>query len=363
MKRALLIFIIATMIAGCSVQTGSVSGETGPQGDVGPTGPQGDIGPTGPQGDIGPTGPPGDVGPTGPQGSIGPTGAEGPTGPAGPAAPANPPCPPGYTPSGTLPNPFNPNSVLCTDGVDEVVKVGTRGSAFWIDRYEASMWTAADGPASGMQKFASGDDTTVNFPKNGQVLAPLYALSVASVTPSALMTWFQANEACRASGKRLPLGDEWLTAVRGTFDPPAANDGTVAGNAKCHTLGSGPRATGKGLGITAATSCSSDWGAQDMIGNLFEWTAEWYAGHDTSPVVSNVWSGNSAAMGDYGGDLTGNVGGVARAPAGWVAGPPAAATRGGSWGEGTGAGVFELDLSNAPSRWAQNIGFRCVVLR
>jgi formylglycine-generating enzyme required for sulfatase activity len=241
--------------------------------------------------------------------------------------------------------------VLCTNGADEVVKVGTKRSAFWIDRYEASVWTADDGPTSGTQKFGAGDDSTINFPKNGQVLVPLYALSVANVTPSRFITWFQANEACAASGKRLPLGDEWLRAARGTTDPPADNDGTMAGNTKCNTKGMGPglRATGKGIGVTSTTSCVSDWGAQDMIGNLWELTAEWYAGPGSSVGTSN-WS--DAA---YQGDGTWNMN--------MVGSLPAAALRGGDWVDGPLVGAFALFLGSAPSGWDHTVGFRCVVPR
>ena len=81
---------------------------------------------------------------------------------------------------------YSPNGqFLATGGSDQVVKVGMGASAFWIDRYEASVWTTTDGPANGAQKFADGDDSSASFPKNGQVLTPLYALSVTDVVPGA----------------------------------------------------------------------------------------------------------------------------------------------------------------------------------
>ena len=38
---------------------------------------------------------------------------------------------------------------------------------------------------------------------------------------------------------------------------------------------------------------------------------------------------------------------------------PAASIRGGNWNNGSNAGVFALNLNNAPSNSNNNIGFRC----
>jgi len=38
-----------------------------------------------------------------------------------------------------------------------------------------------------------------------------------------------------------------------------------------------------------------------------------------------------------------------------------AAIRGGNWNDGARAGVFSLNLNNAPSNWNTNIGLRCVL--
>lgn len=170
----------------------------------------------------------------------------------------NPDCPGGYTKDPGPAAPFLPASIVCQKGADEVVKVGTGASAFWIDRYEASVW---DGPVAGTQKFAGVDDSGPStFSKNGQVVTPYYARSVPGVVAATRITWFQAVEVCAASGKRLPNGEEWLRAARGTADPTTENDGTAAGNNRCNTKASGPRNTGHGLGATQVTSCVSDWG-------------------------------------------------------------------------------------------------------
>src|SRR5262249_16884910 len=79
------------------------------------------------------------VGEVGPQGPEGPQGQPGMMGASGNAANTFPDCPIGYIRDLSV-----PNIVLCKQGVDEVVKVGRKGSAFWIDRYEASVWDKED---------------------------------------------------------------------------------------------------------------------------------------------------------------------------------------------------------------------------
>jgi formylglycine-generating enzyme required for sulfatase activity len=234
---------------------------------------------------------------------------------------------------------------LCRRGMDEVVRVGAGGSAFWIDRYEASVWQNTDG--TGTQYFRSdGDFPAATFPRNGQATAPLYAVSRTGVMLARWITWFQALEACRASGKRLPTGDEWLAAGRGTVDPGASN-GDMG---RCNTMSGGPRTTGGG------TACVSAWGAQDLIGNLWEWTVEWFAGVGDGTQSATPWPDG------YNGDGTWNIASSAWSN-GIRPGVPAAAHRGGRSSNGTLAGLYALDLSSAPSHQGWDTGFRCVVAR
>ncbi len=268
----------------------------------------------------------------------------------------DPACPRGYTSAGAAAT-FLTDSTVCTKGKDEVVKVGTGASAFWIDRYEASAWTTKDATAG--TQIADNVDTAyaaAGLQKNGQGKG-VYALSVRDVVPSREMTWFQAQAMCRASGKRLPTGEEWLFAARGTVDP-GANAGL--GNLKCNTQDSGLRGTNKALGTAMLGSCASDWGAEDMVGNLWEWTAEWHAG--TSATSSGTSATPWPSAGSYGSDGTWGISSYASdGYTGYVQGLPAAALRGGYWLFGTGDGVFSLSLSNAPSNWGDALGFRCVV--
>jgi hypothetical protein len=110
--------------------------------------------------------------------------------------------------------------------VDEVVKVGFGASAFWIDRYEASIYQNPDG--TGTQYGAASQDYPSTFPINGQgaVANLLYAQSVAGRTPSTFLSWFQAARACRASGKRLPTQATARSPPTGTWASAASSRGS-----------------------------------------------------------------------------------------------------------------------------------------
>jgi hypothetical protein len=129
---------------------------------------------------------------------------------------------------------------------DVMVKVGS----VCVDRYENSIWDAPTG----------GNQITGAIPcnANGQDCTNIYARSVAGVTPRADITWFQAQQALANSGKRLPTNAEWQMAVAGTPDSEACN---IATSSVANT--------------GAKAACVSNWGANDMVGNLWEWVADW----------------------------------------------------------------------------------------
>src|SRR5262245_59800890 len=126
------------------------------------------------------------------------------------------------------------------------VKVGN----VCIDTYEASVWqippsntalvrlvqagkaTLANLTAGGATQLSPSSSCTpgypANFPNDGNWTpvpgsnppSPgVYALSIPGVQPSACTTWFQANQACLLSGKRLLTNREWQGAAAGTPDP------------------------------------------------------------------------------------------------------------------------------------------------
>ena len=246
-----------------------------------------------------------------------------------------PDCPPGYLRFGEEGVPEH--VTLCRRGLDEMVRVGD----IWVDRYEASVWESED--CSGTQ--FGGDihnwDTIVDvFPYNGQFTLPAFACSVSDVRPSRWLTWFQAQAACAASGKHLLTNAEWQAAVIGTYDP-----GTSVGmGGTCVTAEGAYRATGEG------GACRSFWWVEDMIGNLWEFTSDWYGQGDDGesdhqPPEFNgdgYWNVDAA---EYQGEYATHF-----PPVGW---------RGGCYNNTSRAGAFALVLGYAPSHRGRDEGFRC----
>ena len=237
--------------------------------------------------------------------------------------------------------------VLCKKGADQVVKVGAGATAFWIDRYESSMWQNPDGTGA-QYGLVANDANAAGFLSNGQWTVPAYALSKSGVMPATSVTWFQANAACRLAGKRLARNSEWMTAAGGTVDPGASNG--MGG--QCLTQGGGVRMTGAG------TACTSLWGAEDMIGNAEEMVDEWN-------IFSTLNGGSNPWPNGYNGDVAFNIGNVV-SPGDNLAnlkGIPGILARGGNFGEAATAGVFSMNGGAGPTYTNGAWGFRCVVPR
>jgi hypothetical protein len=134
---------------------------------------------------------------------------------------------------------------------DKMVRVGS----LCIDRYEASIWTKPKGGTLITR------DSELPCRRDGQdCKGKIFARSVAGVTPMRGITWFQAQQALANVGKRLPTNAEWQMAAAGTPDDSTA----------CNMEGGG------GFVDTGSfPGCVSSWGTNDMVGNLWEWVADW----------------------------------------------------------------------------------------
>jgi len=254
-----------------------------------------------------------------------------------------------------------------------------------IDRFEASVWQIPASKKSLIAKMKRGDVTLAQlvaggaqqvsamtegtcaevsypptFPNDGAWTQPLYAASVAGVLPTTCTSWFQAQQACRLSGKRLLTNEEWQAAAAGTPDPGVLDDQTTT----CAV------ASPFGVLTGARSGCKSSWGLQDMVGNAWEWVAEW----------GEQASGCGRWLPTMGDDLACIGEGEEVAPAGWptsrnglwrparfvlieepTPGPntPAGVIRGGNFGIQDRSGVFAYYQALSPTTRSRSTGFRC----
>jgi len=245
---------------------------------------------------------------------------------------------------------------------DEMVRVGT----FWIDRYELTLWSQPNCATTALSNESdeASQLESMGFAGNGNWSVPVYACSVAGHSPSRFLTFFQAQQGCALSGKRLCTNGEWQAAAAGTADPGSWPDSNTADGCtqnpeagKCSTCAKYSRVTGNAQGADLANSCMSSWGAFDMIGNAWELVDLWgQAGRDMGIAQAGLalpWPAS------YGSDGTWNVNGEAGNGVAWKTGLPASALRGGGWSSGSAAGVFAFFLGAGASAAGGDVGARC----
>jgi hypothetical protein len=228
-----------------------------------------------------------------------------------------------------------------------------------IDTYEASIWRVPDPLGANkalVKKIQMGkadvDDLTdggatqlgvasANYAPcvpNGSGCTDVFAVSVPGVTPSGFATWFQAQQACKNARKRLPTNAEWQAAVVGTPGPGPDN-----GTTDCNTASTFAVST-----TGSRSSCRSADGAFDMVGNLYEWIAEWVP----RSTGCTTWSSDVSQPG-----VLQCLLGAA------TTGDPGAIARGGNFAYdnalGAAAGPLSIVAFDEPSQSTSVVGFRC----
>jgi formylglycine-generating enzyme required for sulfatase activity len=211
---------------------------------------------------------------------------------------------------------------------DEVPQRPVYVSAFWIDK------TEVNNAQYQLCQF-EGSCTPPSETRNSFSSEQLPVVGV---------NWMQAMAYCRWAGGRLPTEAEWEKAARGTdaraypwgekFDGSRLNycDQNCVADWRDFEGNDGYRYTAP---VGAFPEGASPYGALNMVGNVWEWTADWYA--ETAYLVEPN-----------------------RNPAGPGVGQQRV-IRGGSWLYGGRNVRVTRRQKELPTYGYDNIGFRCVV--
>lgn len=140
--------------------------------------------------------------------------------------------------------------------------------------------------------------------------------------PADSMSWDEAQSYCQATGMRLPTEAEWEYAARAGSPANRYGDldqiawyGINSGDRTHDTMQKRPNA----------------WGLYDMLGNVWEWTADWYGPYP------------GGSVNDPRGPASGKI----------------RVLRGGSWGNGPAFVRVSVRSGNEPENRSNVVGFRC----
>lgn len=211
-------------------------------------------------------------------------------------------------------------------GPDERPAHSVRLKAFRLDSYEVT---------NGRYKACvDRGDCAQPALKNSKQRDNYYGVDAYADYPVVHVSWEQANTFCKAEGGRLPTEAEWEMSARGPGDQarmfPWGNE--VADCSKAN-FGGNKGCLGDTDRVGRRSAGRSPVGADDMAGNVWEWTSDWYdpAFYQKSP--------SENPKGPEAGSLK--------------------VLRGGCFMASERSLRTTCRKAELPSTWAANVGFRC----
>jgi len=213
-----------------------------------------------------------------------------------------------------------------TGAADEKPVHRVRGGAFLMDRFEVTNSRYAECVAAGVcvPPSLAGSKTRPKY----------FGEATYAAYPVIFVSWIEADTFCRFAGGRLPTEAEWERAARGTDKPrvfPWGDEAPTCDKANFSGCVGDTDEVGK------HPAGASPYGVQDMAGNVWEWTADWYG--------ADYYGGSESV--DPRGPQTGTL----------------KVMRGGCWVSGASSLRSTCRKPEVPSLWAPNVGFRCVYTR
>ncbi len=138
---------------------------------------------------------------------------------------------------------------------------------FWVDVHEVTTEEYRTCVNAGRCSVPVSRDTLCNWSIQKHDKHPINCVS-----------WEQARDYCQWEGKRLPTEAEWEKAARGTDGrtyPWGEQEATC--ERACMAQGSWGCGDGGTCPVGSRPKGASPYGAHDMSGNVWEWTADWHA--------------------------------------------------------------------------------------